>query len=252
VLFDQRGCGRSNPFGEVKQNTTQDLIADMERIRAILGIEKWLLFGGSWGGALALLYAQQYPEAVLALIIRGVFLARQEDMAWFAGCGVNRIYPEQWQYLLKAAPENTKNKLIPGLWQAINGEDVTAQLSVARAWQSWNGQVALGKAFQAQENDPANPEVDIKQVRMELHFAINNYFIAENQILENCHVISSIPTVVIHGRYDLVCPLEAGLSLHKALPNSDFVVLPNAGHIAQHEEMIDALVSATDRFAQSL
>jgi proline iminopeptidase len=252
ILFDQRGCGHSRPFGEIGQNTTQDLIDDMERIRTTLKIDKWLLFGGSWGGALALLYTQQYPEKVLGMIIRGVFLARQEDMDWFAGQGVNRIYPEQWDRLRTAAPEQSRDKLISSLWQTIFGEDAAAQLKAAKAWQAWNGQVALGKAFQDQEGEANDPTNVIKQVRMELHYALNKYFISENQILANCDRLSSIPALIIHGRYDLVCPLEAGLSLHKALPGSDFIVLPNAGHIAQHEEMIDALVAATDRFSQIL
>lgn len=249
ILFDQRGCGQSKPFGELENNTTQDLIADMERIRERLGIGGWLLFGGSWGGALALLYAQQYPDKVLGMIIRGVFLARRQDMEWFAGGGANRIYPEQWQKLEDAALNSAPQQRIAALWAGIEGGDTGRQLQVATAWQAWNGQVAVGKAYQTSNDEPVDPEGVIKQVRMELHYALNDYFIEENQILRHCAKLGGIPTVVIHGRYDLVCPLEAGLSLHKALPQSEFIVLPNAGHISQHEEMIDALVAATDRFA---
>jgi proline iminopeptidase len=250
ILFDQRGCGQSLPFGEIGNNTTQDLIADMERIREQLGVCKWLLFGGSWGGALALLYAQQHPDKVSAMIIRGVFLARQQDMDWFAGNGANYIYPELWQNLIRTVPKS--ENLIDELWAGINSDSPAKQLQVAQAWQAWNGQVAMGKAYQPGNGESANAEWTIKQVRMELHYALHHYFINENQILAECAKISAIPSVIIHGRYDLVCPLEAGLSLHRALPQSQFVVLPTAGHIAQHEEMIDALVSATGSIAQLL
>ncbi|MBM4208614.1 MAG: prolyl aminopeptidase [Gammaproteobacteria bacterium] len=252
ILFDQRGCGRSTPFGEIENNTTQDLIADMERIRQQLGINQWLLFGGSWGGALALLYAQQHPAQVLSMIIRGVFLARHQDMEWFAGNGVNRVYPEQWQQLAGTTVVITPSQLIGRLWQEINSDDFEKQLAVATAWQSWNGQVALGKAYQSINESSIPADVAIKQVKMELHYALHDYFVNENQILDNCDKLNGIPATVIHGRYDLVCPLESGWQLHKALPQSTFIVLPNAGHITQHEEMIDALVAATDLVAQRL
>ena len=258
ILFDQRGCGQSVPFGELEHNTTQDLIDDMERIRAHLGIKKWLVFGGSWGGTLGLLYAEQQQDKVLGLIIRGVFLARQLDMAWFIDQGANRIYPERWQALVDCVPSATqpgqKLSLIESLWAAINGEDNLVKLQVAKEWQAWNGQLAMGKAYlpQGEGGTQIDSEIIIKQVRMEINYAVQYYFIQENQILENCGMLQNIPTTIIHGRYDLVCPMEAGVSLHKALPNADFIVLPNAGHVAQHEEMIAALVSATDRFAEQL
>ncbi len=251
ILFDQRGCGQSLPFGEMEGNTTQNLIDDMERIRIYLGIGKWLVFGGSWGGALALLYAQQHTQSVLGLIVRGVFLARRQDMDWFISTGANRVYPEQWQRLAGCALPQGRDNFVEGLWSAINTGDERLQKQVSVEWQAWNGQLAMGKAFQPQERIECDeiPELTVQQVRMELHYAINCYFIEENQILENCGLLQAIPTTIIHGRYDLVCPMEAGYSLHHALPQADFIVLPNAGHIAQHEEMIDSLVRATDCFA---
>lgn len=253
ILFDQRGCGKSLPFGEIEQNSTQDLIDDMERIRNFLKVNKWLVFGGSWGGALGLLYAQQYTDNVLGMVIRGMFLARQQDMDWFAGYGANQIYPETWLKFIDSAPEEFRDDIIAGLWCGISSVNQAVAYRIAKAWQSWNGQVALGKAFgqfeEVQENNAADT---IKQVKMELHYAKHSYFIEENQILAECGNLSGIPATIIHGRYDLVCPLASGLSLHQALPGSDFIVLPNAGHIAQHEEMIDALVTATDDFAARL
>lgn len=250
ILFDQRGCGRSLPFGELAHNTTQDLIGDMERIRSQLGISRWLVFGGSWGGALALLYAQQHGQAVSGLVIRAVFLARQKDMDWFGGSGAGRIYPELWQELLGNLPEGYGEHFVAGLWSVLEGEDELARRRATRVWLAWGAQVALGSLFQPDKLEEHVTEAMVKQAKMELHYARHHYFIAENQILEHCHLLQSIPTVIIHGRQDLLCPMEAGLGLHQAMPQADYVVLPNAGHIAQHEEMIDALVSATDRFAE--
>ena len=252
ILFDQRGCGQSLPFGELENNTTQDLIDDVERIRQQLLIDRWLVFGGSWGGALALLYAQQHPEKVLGLIIRAVFLARQADLVWFAKDGVNRIYPERYQHLLDSAPQIDPDNIVVSLWAALTGADEVAKRRVTKEWMAWGGQVALGHAYQESSHDEHITEKMVKQVTMEVHYAINKYFIEENQILEHCALLSDIPTIIIHGRQDLTCPIEAGQRLHEALPKAEYVILPHAGHIAQGEDMIDALVSAMDQFAERL
>jgi proline iminopeptidase len=251
ILFDQRGCGQSKPFGEIAHNTTQDLIDDMERIREYLNIDQWLLFGGSWGAALALLYAQLHPGRVLGMILRGVFLARQMDMDWFLKNGAGRIYPEQWQRLYESIPSRDRVNLLQGLCHAISGEDEIARRRVAREWSAWGGQVALGNAFKVDENSHVTEQM-VKQAAMELHYAEHSYFIEENQILDNCNKLLDIPTVIIHGRNDLVCPIEAAFSLHQALPEAEMIVLPDAGHIAQNDDMIDALVSATNHVAGQL
>ena len=248
ILFDQRGCGLSLPFGELENNTTQDLIADMERIRQTLAIDQWLVFGGSWGAALGLLYAQQHPEKVAGMIIRAVFLARQQDLDWFAEDGASRIYPEQWQRLVDSIPEQSRENLVQGLCDALWGKDEVAKRRVAREWMAWGGQVALGNDYQPGAQSDHITEKMVKQVRMELHYARHHYFITENQILENCPILHDIPTIIIHGRQDLLCPIEAGMKLHQALPHADYVILPNAGHVAQGADMIAALVAATDSF----
>jgi len=250
ILFDQRGCGLSLPFGELENNTTQDLIEDMERIRKQLAITQWLVFGGSWGGALALLYAQQHKNHVLGLIIRAVFLARQQDFDWFTENGAGKIYPEQWHKLLESIPEQCHSNLVQGLWDQLTGEDEVAKRRVTKEWSAWGGQVALGNAYNPNPKGEHITEKMVKQVRMELHYARHNYFITENQILNNCDALLNIPTIIIHGRQDFVCPMEAGYSLHKALPNAEYTVLPDAGHIAQGKEMIHALITATDKFAE--
>ncbi|MFA5984655.1 MAG: prolyl aminopeptidase [Methylococcaceae bacterium] len=252
ILFDQRACGQSLPFGELEGNTTQALIDDMERIRERLKLDKWLLFGGSWGAALALLYAQVHTDKVLGMVLRGIFLARQQDLEWYIKSGANRLYPEQWQILLDSIPERRQQNIVEGLTEALWGDDEVAQRRAAKAWLAWGAQTALGKLYEADEKNSHVTEQMVKQVRMELHFAKHHYFIAENQILSECDKLQHIPTVIIHGRRDLVCPIEAAVKLHLALPHAEYVILPDAGHIAQGEQMLDALVNATDQFAQQL
>lgn len=252
ILFDQRGAGRSLPSGELRDNTTQDLIADMERIRQHLGIDRLLLFGGSWGAALALLYAQRYPAHVTGMIIRGAFLARCCDLEWFSQQGVNRIYPEQWQRLMSCIPEAERGDPIGAITKRLHGPDELAQRRVAREWDAWGSQVALGHEF-----SPSNAEEHVSaslvdQVRIEMHYARHHYFLEENQVLEQCDRIPAMPMVIIHGRNDLVCPVEAGWSLSRRLPHAKFKVLTRSGHVARGEEMIHALVTATDEMAGRL
>lgn len=252
ILMDQRGCGSSLPFGELTDNTTQDLIDDLERIRKKLHVEQWLLFGGSWGGTLALLYAQQHSQRVAGMVIRGVFLARQKDLDWFMNDGVGRIYPEVWQNLVNSIPESARADLLEGMCHTVNGIDEIAIRRITRAWMAWGGQTALGSGYEP-DNEPRHiTEKMVQQMQMEMHYARNRYYVSDNQILEQCAALLDIPTAIIHGRNDLVCPLEAGYSLANALPEAEYTVLPNAGHVADGEEMIDALVSATDKMLRIL
>ncbi|MBS3963550.1 MAG: prolyl aminopeptidase [Methylomonas sp.] len=252
VLMDQRACGLSQPFGETLSNTTQDLIEDIERIRLALRVEQWLLFGGSWGATLALLYAQRYPKHVGAMILRGVFLARASDMDWFLGHGAHKIYPQAWSDLLDSVGANSADGLLARLCEAIFSADDTAVQNATRGWQAWGAQVALGTDYRGSDiNEPLSVPL-IQQTRMELNFARHSYFLAENQILAAIDSIQHIPTRIIHGQNDLTCPLEAAWRLHKAMPQSYYRVLPRSGHVAHGDEMVDALVSATDEMAQRL
>lgn len=248
ILFDQRGCGLSLPFGELENNTTQDLIEDMERIRVQLNIKQWVLFSGSWGSTLALLYAQQFTDTVAGMIIRGVFLARQQDLDWFVRDGASRIYPVQYQSLLDSLPEKNIDALYTALW----GDDEVTIRRITRAWIQWSSQVAVGAAYRQMDELEHITQKMVDQVKMELNFARHHYFIAEGQVLQNCACLQDIPTVIIHGRYDFVCPMAAGFSLSKALPNAEYRVLEQAGHIAQGDEMVDALMVANDEMAARL
>lgn len=248
ILFDQRGSGLSKPFGELEKNTTQDLIEDMERIRVHLNIEQWLLYSGSWGSTLALLYAQQFTQTVLGMIIRGVFLARQRDLDWFIREGANRIYPVPYQNLLACLPDQNIDYLYSTLW----GEDEIATRRLARAWIQWSSQVAIGKSYQPANEPEHTTQKMVDQVKMELHFARNHYFIEEDYVLQNSACLQAIPSIIIHGRDDLVCPMEAGYRLSQVLLNASFRILEKAGHIAAGEVMIDALVGACDEMAERL
>ena len=249
ILFDQRGSGRSTPLGRLEDNTTAHLLADMEFIRNSLGIDAWLLFGGSWGATLALLYAEAYPNKVKGLVLRGTFLARQEDLDWFVKVGANRIYPEPWDELMAALHGETHEDPIATFHALLNGEDELAQRRIARAWSRWGGQLALGEDFAPTDCEGHISNSDLQQAKIELHYAFHRYFIQENQILLNRQRLPKVPTIIIHGRRDLVCPMESAYSLHKHLPDSKLRILPQAGHIAGSPEMIDALVTAADELA---
>lgn len=252
VLMDQRGCGQSLPFAELADNNTQGLIADIEQLRVQLNISQWLLFGGSWGATLALLYAQAFPTHVSGMILRGVFLARKTDLDWFLNDGVGRIYPEQWHKLVASVPSNTTEHLLQALYNGLFGEDEVTKRRVAKEWAAWGAQVALGQAYQPAFEPEHISEKMVQQAMMELHYAYHQYFMTENQILRNCQQLQKIPTVIIHGRYDLVCPMDSAVALHKALPHAEYHVLAQAGHIAKGDAMIHTLVSATDNMAEQL
>lgn len=253
ILLDQRGAGRSTPHGDLNQNTTADLLADLEYVRRKLEVERWLLFGGSWGATLALLYAQQHPARVAGLVLRGSFLARQRDLEWFVGAeGAARIYPEAWQQFLTALPETDRGDPVAMLYGHLTGADELAQRRAAREWTAWSSQVALAEDFDPGELTEHVSTAAVNQARLELHYAVNRYFIEENAILDGAGRIPSVPTIIVHGRRDLVCPLESSWRLHRHLPGSELWVLPRAGHIAAGDEMVDALVRAADTMAERL
>ena len=253
ILVDQRACGRSLPQGLLLDNTTEHLLNDLEHIRRRFDMEQWMLFGGSWGATLALLYAQAHPARVSALVLRGTFLARRRDLDWYAGeGGVRQIYPDTWEHLLGGVPSESRHDPVMGLYAAVTGRDELAQRRAARAWEHWGGQVVLADEYVHTEQSEHVDGHAVMQAGIELHYAVNRYFIEENQILQQCERIRHIPAVIIHGRRDLVCPLESAWTLHQHLPESELRILPHAGHIASTDDMIDALVSVSDEMAVRL
>ncbi len=257
ILFDQRGAGRSRPHGLLEDNDTGHLLGDMEAIRERLGLERWLLFGGSWGATLALLYAQKWPERVSGLILRGVFLARRRDIDWFFHDGANRFFPEQWQQLCGELGRVLGDELIEELHRRLHTGDRQLALAAARAWSDWSGKVvswSLDPAPQADDEDgkEEDPEYLIRQTTIEMHYARNRYFIEENQILRHAGRLPRVPTVIIHGRRDLTCTPEAAWLLHRAIPGSGLELLSQAGHLASEPQTMAALVATTDRFRELL
>ncbi len=257
VIFDQRGAGRSGPPGELRDNTTQALVADMERIREHLRLPRWLLFGGSWGATLALVYARAHPERVSGMILRGSFLARACDLEWFVGGGVQRIFPDHWQAVLQELPERERDRPMQALVRHILHGDEPTQRRLARVWADWSSQVvcynlALPEASVEPPVEQEDEERRLHQARIEMHYAHHRYFLQENEILNHAAQLPRVPTVLIHGRRDLTCPLSASWDLHRALPASELIIVPEAGHLAGEPAMTRTLVQVATHVAETL
>lgn len=251
IIFDQRGCNRSTPRGETRNNTTRDLIADMESLRRELGIDSWLVYGGSWGATLGLLYAQSHPERVRGMILRGSFLARQEDLDWFMRSGDNRIFPEAWENFIDLLPVAERRDPVAAYYRRVHGEDEVLRRRAARAWSAWAGTIVtwmLPEVTMAAVDE----EQVLHEVMIETHYAYHRYFIEENQILAHAGRLPDVPIHIIHGRRDMTCTLSASWELHRALPQSRLSVVRDGGHLAGEPVMTDALVTATDAMAERL
>ena len=253
VLFDQRGCNRSTPAGETRNNSTPDLLRDIERIREHLGIDQWMVFGGSWGATLGLLYAQSYPSRVLALVLRGTFLARQKDLDWFGRHGASMIFPDYWREFTGIIPEEERHDLVSAYHARVHGADRKLRQAASLAWSKWARRIVTYLLPGATgEYTPGDVDKTVCEVLIETHYAKNRYFIPENRILDNVAQLPAVPTRIIHGRRDLTCTLDASWSLHQALPESELVVVREGGHLAGESVMVDALVTATDEMAGRL
>ncbi len=261
IIFDQRGCGRSKPSGHVEYNSTQDILEDIESIRKKLDIEKLILFGGSWGATLALLYAEQYPQHTSGIILRGTFLARQCDFDWFANDdfnGVSKIFPDYWQeYLSNFNEEDEMSDRLRTLHRRIFSDNREIQLEAAKTWSLWAGRVVthglnLNEEYELELTSEHDEEKLINTVKIEMHYAKNKYFIKENQILGNISKIPEVPVSIVHGRKDLTCLPESSWSVHRALSESEIVIVAEAGHLAGEPAMIDALITATDQMIDNV
>lgn len=252
ITFDQRGCGRSTPHGELSENTTQDLIADIEEIRKYLGVDKWVLFGGSWGSTLSLLYAQAYPDRVQALILRGVFLCRQRDFDWLYKEGANCVFPDYWEEFANFIPAPERDDLINAYHTRLTGDDEVARMSAAKHWSAWEGSCSKLRPSPEVLAKFTKPHNALALSRIETQYFINKGYIEENHILENMHRIKDIPGRIVHGRYDMVCPLENALTLHRQWPVSELHIVRDAGHSASEPGTVDALLRATQDIAKKL
>ncbi|MBI4697053.1 MAG: prolyl aminopeptidase [Gammaproteobacteria bacterium] len=250
MLVDQRGAGLSRPYGGVEGNTTQALVADLEHVRRHFGIERWMLFGGSWGSTLALAYANAHRERVLALVLRGIFLARASDLEWFFVSGANRLLPAAWaRFVAAVGPERL---CIDALHAAVFGADESLAVRVARAWGEWSGEV-VSYAIDVPEPEPGPPvEETLAKTRIEMHYAKHAYFLRENELLERAPALAGIPVHLVHGQRDLTCTPDAAFALHRALPGSTLEILRTAGHLSGEPAMTDALLRAADAMAARL
>lgn len=252
ILFDQRGCGQSTPHAELEGNTSQNLIADMEKIREHLQIDQWLLFGGSWGSTLSLLYAEQYPDRVLGLILRGIFLCREQDIQWFYQQGASAVFPDYWQDYARIIPEDEQHDMLSAYYQRLTSGNEIARMSAAKAWSVWEGRCSTLDPNHDVVDHFGDPHVALAMARIEAHYFINKAFIEPDQILQNAHRIQHIPTTIVHGRYDMVCPIEQAFALYQALPQAELHIVRDAGHSAMEAGITDNLIKATNQFALSL
>jgi proline iminopeptidase len=250
ILFDQRGCGRSIPHAELEGNNTQALVQDMERIREFLGIERWILFGGSWGSTLSLVYAETHPEKVMGLILRGIFLCRPQEIDWFyqAG-GASKVFPDHWLEFESVIPEEERDNMVAAYYKRLTGENELARMAAAKAWSRWEGQTSTLHPSNSVVSTFTEPFTAMSLSRIECHYFMNDSFLEPNQILNNAHKLADIPGIIVQGRYDIVCPMESAWQLYNAWTDSELHIIPDAGHSASEPGIVDALVRATRQFA---
>lgn len=250
ILFDQRGCGRSTPHAELAENTTAHLVSDIEALRRHLGIERWQVFGGSWGSTLALAYAQSHPEPVTELVLRGIFMLRRSELEWFYQGGADQIFPDAWEAYLAAIPKVEHGDLISAYYRRLTSDDAATRMAAAKAWTTWESSTS----FLLQDPDHiAATQVDefaLAFARIECHYFVHGgFFDVDGQLLRDVDRIRRIPAVIVQGRYDVICPMRSAWDLHRAWPEADLVVVPDVGHSAFEAGTSSALIEATDRFA---
>jgi proline iminopeptidase len=249
ILFDQRGSGKSTPLGELRENTTWDLVADAERIRELLGIERWLVFGGSWGSTLALAYAETHPERVQGLIVRGIFLGRKAEVDWTFGQGLQMLYPDAWEEFLSPLPEAERKDPMRSYHARLVGDDPEVRRAAALSWNAWEERASY--LLPAELRPPAEEDVpaEVALARIEAHYFVNgSFFRSDGELLQNAPRLAKIPGAIVQGRYDLVCPAASAWDLHKAWPLSTIQFVRDAGHAAGEPGIASALVEATEAF----
>jgi proline iminopeptidase len=255
VLFDQRGCGASRPHAELRDNTTWDLVSDIETLREHLGVERWLVFGGSWGSTLALAYAQRHPQRVSELVLRGIFLLRRSELEWFYQNpqGAGAIFPDLWEQYVEPIPVAERHDLIQAYYRRLTAEDAATRNAAARAWAIWEGGTSFlrtNSSYLAKFDDPGYAAAF---ARIEAHYFVHRGFLQhDDQLLRDVSRIRNIPGVIVQGRYDMVCPARSAWDLHRAWPEAQLRIVPDAGHSAFEPGITRELVAATDRFARNV
>lgn len=249
ILFDQRGCGASTPYALLEENTTWDLVSDIERLRDHLGIEQWQVFGGSWGSTLALAYAETDSKRVTELIVRGIFTVRKKEVDWLYQFGASMLFPEFWEDYVRPIPEDERGDFVSAYHKRLTGDDEVVKLACARAWSQWEGAVSSLLPNPERVVQFGNDHFAIAFASIECHYFINKGFLeADDQLLRNAHLLADIPGAIVQGRYDVITPPDTAYALSKEWPKANFVIVPDAGHAGSEPGMVDALVRATNSF----
>ncbi|THV14092.1 prolyl aminopeptidase [Rhizobium rhizophilum] len=249
ILFDQRGCGKSTPHASIEANTTWHLVADIERLRELMGVDKWLVFGGSWGSTLALAYAETHPERISELVLRGIYTLTRAELDWYYQFGVSEMFPDKWERFVAPIPENERHEMMAAYRRRLTGTDREEQLRCAVAWSTWEGETITLLPNPDYSNHFYDAEFALAFARIENHFFVHAGWLEEGQLLRDAHKLKDIPGVIIHGRYDMPCPAKYAWQLHKAWPKADFHLIEGAGHAYLEPGILDQLIRATDRFA---
>lgn len=251
ILFDQRGCGRSQPHAELTENTTWHLVEDIEKIRQHFGIEQWVVFGGSWGSTLAIAYAQTHPERCKGLILRGIFTLRPEEIQWFYQSGASYLFPDAWETYLAPIPVAEQADLLAAYYRRLTHADLAVQLAAAKAWSIWEASTSKLIPDASLVEKFGEDDFAIAFARIECHYFTNGgFFEHPDQLLKHAERLRQIPGVIVQGRYDVVCPMKTAWELHRAWPEADLRVIADAGHSTTEVGIVDALIEASDRFAQ--
>ena len=250
IMFDQRGCGKSTPFAELEENTTWDLVSDIEKIRKHLSIDNWVVFGGSWGSTLSLAYSQTHPDSCKGLILRGIFLVRKKELDWFYQEGANNIFPDRWESFLEPIPVEKRDNLMQAYYEILTGEDHSKKIEAAKAWSTWEGSTVRLLQDENFISDFSDDKFAEAFARIECHYFMNNcWFDSDNHLIENMHKIRHIPGVIIHGRYDIICPVIQAWDLYKVWPEADLHIIPDAGHSIFEDGIKNKILEYTDRFS---
>lgn len=247
ILFDQRGSGNSTPSAELRDNTTWDLVNDIEKLREFFNLDKWLVFGGSWGSTLALTYAIKHPSKVTGLILRGIFLCRPSEVKWFYQEGASQIFPDIWDSYLEQIPKSERHDMVTAYYKRLTSPDENVRLNAAKAWSKWEAATSRLYMDKNAIEEFDDPEYALSFARIECHYFTNNaFFDSDNWILENIEKIRHIPATIVQGRYDVVCPARSAWELHKAWPEAKFTIIADSGHAANEPGTRSALIEATD------
>ncbi|MDR3424843.1 MAG: prolyl aminopeptidase [Alphaproteobacteria bacterium] len=250
ILFDQRGCGRSTPHARLEANTTAHLIADIEKLRALLGVDRWLVLGGSWGSTLALAYAEAFPKRVRGLILRGVFTAREKELAWFYQEGASLIFPEAWSRFVSILSVAERKNIVQSYTRRFASKNLKKKMEAVRAWANWERETLSLLSKKIKKRSKADDAFALAIALIEHHYFINKAFLEEGQLLQNAKRLKNIPGIIINGRYDVICPPTTAWELHQKWPTSCLVMIPDAGHAYSEQGTLDATIAATDFFAK--